>query len=118
MQDLLTFTNTTGLTKNITVTWAFDGTAGSSLDGLDFLFCFGASTSCLGNPNGAGPHGPINGGQIFTFTEDCIDGNCGDPNPTTTLPTDWLGEHVGDWGQHYDGNIYGGVRGSRGDEHR
>jgi hypothetical protein len=95
MQDLLTFTNTTGLTKNITVTWAFDGTAGSSLDGLDFLFCFGAGTSCLGNPNGAGPHGPINGGQIFTFTEDCIDGNCGDPNPTTTLPTaGWVSTSV------------------------
>jgi len=87
MQDMLNFTNTTAMTQDITVTWAFDGTAGSSLDDLDFLFCFGATTSCLGNPNGTGPHGPINGGQIFSFSESCIDGNCGDPNPTTTLPT-------------------------------
>src|ERR1700723_3419780 len=87
MQDMVNFTNTTGQTQNLTVTWAFDGTAGSSLEHLNFLFCFGATTSCLGNPNGVGPHVPINGGQIFAFTEDCLDGDCGDPNPTTTLPT-------------------------------
>jgi hypothetical protein len=95
MQDMLNFTNTTGQTQNITVSWAFDGSAGSSLDGLDFLFCFGATTSCLGNSNGAGPHSPINAGQIFTFTENCIDGNCGDPNPTTMLPTSgWVSTSV------------------------
>lgn len=95
MQDMVNFTNTTGQTQDITVTWAFDGSAGSSLDGLDFLFCFGATTSCMGNPNGAGPHSPVNAGQIFTFTENCIDGNCGDPNPTTTLPTSgWVSTSV------------------------
>ncbi|HTB16440.1 MAG TPA: PEP-CTERM sorting domain-containing protein [Bryobacteraceae bacterium] len=95
MQDMLNFTNTTGQTQNITITWAFDGSAGSSLDGLDFLFCFGATTSCLGNASGAGPHSPVNAGQIFTFTENCIDGNCGDPNPTTTLPTSgWVSTSV------------------------
>lgn len=95
MQDMLNFTNTTGQTQDVTVTWAFDGSAGSSFEHLSFLFCFGATTSCLGNPNGVGPHGPINGGQIFTFTEDCLDGDCGDPNPTTTLPTSgWVSTSV------------------------
>jgi hypothetical protein len=95
MQDMLTFTNTTGQTQNITVTWAFDGTSGTALDSLQFLFCFGAGSSCLGNANGSGPHGPINSGQIFTFVSECIDGNCGDPNPTTTLPTaGWVSTSV------------------------
>jgi hypothetical protein len=93
MQDLMSFTNTTGQTQDITVTWAFDGTAGSSLEHLDFLFCFGAGTTCEGNPNGI-PHAP-NSGSIFTFTEDCIDGNCGNPNPTSTLPTSgWVSTSV------------------------
>jgi hypothetical protein len=95
MQDMLTFTNTTGNTQDITVTWAFDGTSGTALDNLDFLFCFGPTANCLGNPNGSGPHGPISSGQIFSFVSDCIDGNCGNPNPTTTLPTSgWVSTSV------------------------
>ena len=95
MQDQLAFSNTTGSTQNITVTWAFDGTSGTQLDDINALFCFGATTSCLGNPNGSGPHGPINDGQIFTFNSECIDGSCGDPNPTTTMPTTgWVSTSV------------------------
>jgi hypothetical protein len=87
MQDLVTFTNTTGQTQDITVSFAFDGTAGSSLEHISAFFCFGASGNCEGNPNGSGPHGPIGGPPVFQFTEDCIDGNCGNPNPTTVMPT-------------------------------
>lgn len=95
MQDALTFTNTTGQTQDITVTWAFDGTSGSALDGLDFLFCFGPTANCEGGGSGGGPHSPIASGQIFTFVSNCIDGNCGDPNPTTTLPTSgWVSTSV------------------------
>jgi hypothetical protein len=87
MQDLVNFTNTTGQTQDIRVTWAFDGTAGSAFEHLNFLFCFGAAANCAGNANGTGPHGPIGGPPVFSFTEDCLDGNCGNPNPTTTMPT-------------------------------
>ena len=87
MQDLITFTNTTGQTQDITVSFAFDGSAGSSLDHVFTFFCFGATANCAGNANGAGPHGPIGGPPVFKFTEDCIDGNCGNPNPTTVMPT-------------------------------
>jgi hypothetical protein len=94
MQDAVTFTNTTGQTQNITVTWAFDGTAGTSLDGLDFLMCFGGGTLCQGNSDST-LHSPVNAGQLFTFTESCIDGNCSDPNPTTTMPTSgWVSTSV------------------------
>jgi hypothetical protein len=95
MQDLVTFTNTTGQTQDITVTFAFDGTAGSSLDHVNTLFCFGAIGNCAGNANGAGPHGPIGGPPVFSFTEDCLDGNCGNPNPTTVIPTGgWVSTSV------------------------
>jgi hypothetical protein len=87
MQDLVNFTNTTGQTQDITVTWAFDGTAGTAFEHLSFLFCFGAVANCQGGGSGQGPHSPIGGPPVFTFTEDCLDGNCGDPNPTTTMPT-------------------------------
>ena len=87
MQDLITFTNTTGLTQDITVTFDFDGTAGSSLDHVNAFFCFGATGNCAGNANGSGPHGPIGGPPVFSFNEDCLDGNCSNPNPTTVMPT-------------------------------
>ena len=95
MQDLVTFTNTTGQTQDITVTFAFDGTAGSSLDHVNTLFCFGAVANCAGNASGVGPHGPIGGPPVFKFNEDCLDGNCGNPNPTTTMPTGgWVSTSV------------------------
>jgi hypothetical protein len=93
MQDGINFDNTTGQTQDVTVTWSFDGSAGTSLDHLDFLFCLAAGSVCSGEPGV--PHSPNAGGYVFTFTEDCLDGNCGNPNPTSTLPTTgWVSTSV------------------------
>ncbi len=62
IQDALTFSNTTGSTQDIMLSWTFDGTATSN-GGPDPAytlyseFCFASGTGCAGNPNSL-PHNP------------------------------------------------------------
>lgn len=71
MQDMLTFSNTTGHTVDIDVFWSFDGTidllGAFPRTQVTSLFCLGPGTLCSGNANSP-VHGPNAGGQAFYFT--------------------------------------------------
>jgi len=72
IQDVLTFSNTTGSTQDITLGWTFDGSLtsnGATFDSYSVLslFCFESGTGCLGNPNPI-PHGPIST-SLFNFQD-------------------------------------------------
>ncbi len=72
IQDSLTFSNTTGSTQDITLSWTFDGSLtsnGAAFDSYSLLslFCFASGTGCAGNANSI-PHGPIST-SLFEFQD-------------------------------------------------
>ncbi len=90
IQDAVTFTNTTGATQDITLSWTFDGsiTANDAEANSEFLslFCFGAGDTCAGNAN-SNPHNP-NSLSLFEFQD-------ADGTVTNTQPSQgWLSTSV------------------------
>lgn len=93
LQDLLTFTNTTGSAQDITLSWSFDGDFTSNADApadpseqFVSLFCFAQGVGCGGNANSQ-PHGP-NSTSLFEMQNS-------DGSVTTTLPsTGWVSTSI------------------------
>lgn len=90
MQDGLTFTNTTGTIQDITLSWTFDGSISpndaEANSTFISLFCFGAGTTCFGDPN-AGIHTP-NSESLFEFQD-------ADGTVTNTQPSDgWVSTSI------------------------
>jgi hypothetical protein len=84
MRDLLTFTDTTGTTQDITVSFAFDGTVtfGGAVDRNEqnVTLCFVASTFCAGQF------------EEFTYTDGSIEGAT--PATLTTPTTGWVSTSI------------------------